>query len=158
LSSEQEHFVCCIQEIANDLPGTEAQKSPIEDEIDDDVVRNLALEKEKQITEDKRRLAEEARKKAELAVCRRLKLEAKMAAGHFAHRPKAEPTPKRMCPEPTHTGVQEGRVPVDSACHRTIKLEVLRPADFIVDPGLCDREPCRELARNVESRPPASAH
>jgi hypothetical protein len=42
--------------------------------------------------------------------------------------------------------------------HRSMKLEVLGPVDFLVDPGLCEREPCRDLARNVESRPIASAH
>jgi hypothetical protein len=42
--------------------------------------------------------------------------------------------------------------------HHNMKLEVLGPADFNVDPGLCDREPCRALARNVESRPIASTH
>jgi hypothetical protein len=112
------------------------------------------VEKEKQETAYKQRLAEEARERAELAVCRRLELEAKLGVGHFA---KAEPDSKRPRPEPAATGDSDS-TSAAPARDRVIKLEVLEPVDFIVDPGVCDREPCRSLARHVESRPLASTY
>jgi hypothetical protein len=64
---------------------------------------DVATLKEQQKTENKRRLAEKAREKAELAVCRRLELEGKLAADYFTHRFNNEPTPKRPCHKPAST-------------------------------------------------------
>jgi hypothetical protein len=117
-----------------------------------------ALEREKQTTADKQRLAEEAREKAELAVCRRLKLEAKLSGGRFARR--IAPKRPRLA-EPIvmiDSGVTTAAPGGAPSHNRNLKLEVLGPTDFLVDPGLCNREPCRDLARHVESRPLASAH
>jgi hypothetical protein len=62
------------------------------------------VEQAKQEAEDKRRLAEEARGKAEQATCRRLELEGKLAAGRFA---QEEPGTRCAYPESASTADPE---------------------------------------------------